>query len=111
VHELGLDEVRPRIAERISLVRPTSRRRALAGSRSHLRRWRPSRTSTAARGAGAGRTAGGCARPAAPDSLEGALAAQLADGAITQEQYRRAMEFVAARDAERDPLSTLPEDS
>jgi hypothetical protein len=35
-----------------------------------------------------------------PQSLEGALAAQLADRVITCEQYRRAMEFVAAADTE-----------
>ena len=39
-------------------------------------------------------------RPAAPQSLEGALAAQLANRVITCEQYRRAMEFVAATDTE-----------
>lgn len=33
-----------------------------------------------------------------PQSLEGALAIQLAGRVITREQYRRAMEFVAASD-------------
>lgn len=37
-------------------------------------------------------------RPPAPQSLEGALAIQLAGRVITREQYRRAMEFVAASD-------------
>jgi hypothetical protein len=39
--------------------------------------------------------------PATPQSLEGALAAQLVDRVITGDQYRRAMEFVAAREVAR----------
>jgi hypothetical protein len=48
-------------------------------------------------------------RPAAPESLEGALVAQLTSGEITRPQYTRAMEKLAARDAERHPLSVPPE--
>jgi len=47
--------------------------------------------------------------PAPPESLEGALVAQLAAGAITRAQYLRAMEFIALRDDSRDPLE-MPSD-
>jgi hypothetical protein len=47
--------------------------------------------------------------PAPPDSLEGALVAQLAAGAITRAQYLRAMEFIALREDCRDPLD-MPSD-
>jgi hypothetical protein len=42
------------------------------------------------------------------DSLEGALVAQLGAGEITRPQYLRAMERLAARDDERNPLVVPP---
>ncbi|GAA3340510.1 hypothetical protein GCM10020358_28390 [Amorphoplanes nipponensis] len=47
--------------------------------------------------------------PAAPESLEGVLARQLLAGEITGPQYRRAVQRLAERDADRHPLA-LPED-
>ncbi|MFG1604695.1 hypothetical protein [Actinoplanes sp. NPDC049265] len=48
--------------------------------------------------------------PSAPGSLEGVLAAQLADGEITRGQYRRAMTQIAAREEERRPMSVPTDD-
>lgn len=48
--------------------------------------------------------------PAVPESLEGALVAQLTAGAINQRQYVRAMAFVAARDEIRHPMSVPTDD-
>jgi len=45
-----------------------------------------------------------------PESLEGALVAQLAAGEISRGQYQRAMEQAAARDEDRHPL-TIPPDT
>jgi hypothetical protein len=45
----------------------------------------------------------------APETLEGALVAQLASREITQRQYVRAMEGLAARDVARHPLGMPPE--
>ncbi|MEV4536679.1 hypothetical protein AB0J82_23115 [Asanoa sp. NPDC049518] len=45
-----------------------------------------------------------------PETLEGALVAQLATSEITQRQYIRAMESLAARDEVRRPLTVPPED-
>ncbi|WP_229074604.1 hypothetical protein [Actinoplanes sp. DH11] len=42
---------------------------------------------------------------AEPATLEGILTAQLISGEITQRQYLRALENLAARDEERHPLS------
>ncbi|GAA0450498.1 hypothetical protein Ade02nite_59680 [Paractinoplanes deccanensis] len=44
---------------------------------------------------------------AEPESLEGALATQLAAGAITRAQYVRAMEWLALREEERHPMAPL----
>ena len=49
------------------------------------------------------------ARSRRPESLEGVLVAQLASDQITQRQYRREMERIAARDDERHPLAVPPE--
>jgi len=46
---------------------------------------------------------------AMPESLEGALVAQLVSGQISGRQYVHAMEMLAARDDERHPLSVPPE--
>ncbi|MEU8820408.1 hypothetical protein [Actinoplanes sp. NPDC048796] len=43
-----------------------------------------------------------------PESLEGALAAQLASGAITRPQYLRAMGWLALREQERHPMEPGP---
>lgn len=43
------------------------------------------------------------------EDLEGVLVDQLVDGLITQRQYVRAMEHLAARDGERHPLAVPPE--
>lgn len=42
-------------------------------------------------------------------SLEGVLVAQLVAGEITRAQYLKAVEGLAARDAERHPLTVPPE--
>jgi hypothetical protein len=47
-------------------------------------------------------------RPAPPESLEGALVAQLTAGDIARRQYLHAMERLAARDDERHPLTVPP---
>jgi hypothetical protein len=52
----------------------------------------------------AGSTATSAPDVARPESLEGALVAQLGSGEITRGQYLRAMECLAARDDERHPL-------
>jgi hypothetical protein len=44
-----------------------------------------------------------------PESLEGVLTAQLMAGEITRGQYLKAVEGLAARDAERHPLTVPPE--
>lgn len=44
-----------------------------------------------------------------PDTLEGVLVDQLIDGLITQDQYLRAMEHLAASDDKRHPLAVPPE--
>jgi hypothetical protein len=46
---------------------------------------------------------------AEPRSLEGVLTEQLAEGGINRRQYIRAMESLAARDAERHPLHVPPD--
>jgi len=46
---------------------------------------------------------------ARPESLEGALVAQLVSGQISGRQYVHAIEKLAARDDERHPLSVPPE--
>ncbi|MEV4346481.1 hypothetical protein AB0J83_18600 [Actinoplanes sp. NPDC049596] len=61
-----------------------------------------------------GKTAAGDATTAGsplprPESLEGVLVAQLAEGEITRGQYIRAMAKLAARDDERHPLAVPPE--
>lgn len=48
--------------------------------------------------------------PGVPETLEGVLAGQLLAGEITAEQYRRAVQRLAERDADRHPLSVPPED-
>lgn len=48
-------------------------------------------------------------RLAAPESIEGALVAQLVTGRITRRQYVRSMEGVAAREEKRHPLAVPPE--
>ena len=48
--------------------------------------------------------------PAVPETLEGVLARQLLDGEITGPQYRRAVQRLAERDADRHPLSVPGED-
>ncbi|MEV4640033.1 hypothetical protein AB0J80_22055 [Actinoplanes sp. NPDC049548] len=58
-------------------------------------------------GSDAGSGAGEPARE--PETLEGALVAQLATGDITRRQYVRAMEILAARDDERHPLAVPPD--
>jgi hypothetical protein len=45
----------------------------------------------------------------APETLEGALVAQLVAGEITPPQYRLAMANLAVRDAERHPLAVPPD--
>jgi hypothetical protein len=45
------------------------------------------------------------AAPFEPETLEGVLARQLLDGEITGAQYRHAVHRLAARDADRHPLS------
>ncbi len=45
-----------------------------------------------------------------PDSIEGVLVRQLADGAIDRLQYLRAMEFIARRDAECHPMAVPSDD-
>lgn len=50
------------------------------------------------------------AAPELPETLEGVLAGQLLAGEITAEQYRRAVQGLAERDADRHPLSVPPED-
>lgn len=47
--------------------------------------------------------------PRAPETLEGALVAQLVAGEITAPQYRHAMANLAVRDAERHPLTVPPD--
>jgi hypothetical protein len=47
--------------------------------------------------------------PAAPESLEGVLVAQLMSGEISKTQYHRAVEGMAARDDDRHPLAVPPE--
>ena len=44
-----------------------------------------------------------------PESLEGVMVAQLGTGEISRRQYVRAMERIAARDEERNPLG-VPKD-
>ena len=44
-----------------------------------------------------------------PESLEGVLVRQLAEGLITWDQYLGAVELLAARDEERHPLAIPPE--
>ncbi|MFI1991766.1 hypothetical protein [Actinoplanes sp. NPDC020271] len=44
-----------------------------------------------------------------PDSLEGVLVSQLIRAEITPQQYRRAVEGLAARDDQRHPMS-VPRD-
>ena len=58
---------------------------------------------------GAGSTAASAGDVAQPESLEGVLVAQLGSEEITRGQYLRAMERVAARDAERHPLAVPPD--
>jgi hypothetical protein len=48
--------------------------------------------------------------PAVPETLEGVLARQLLEGEITGPQYRRAVQRLAERDADRHPLSVPSED-
>jgi hypothetical protein len=48
--------------------------------------------------------------PAVPETLEGVLARQLLEGEITGPQYRRAVQRLAERDADRHPLSVPRED-
>jgi hypothetical protein len=48
--------------------------------------------------------------PDGPDSLEGVLVVQLADGEISRGQYRRAMSQIAAREEERRPMSVPTDD-
>ncbi len=48
--------------------------------------------------------------PPTPETLEGVLAGQLLAGEITAAQYRRAVQRLAERDADRHPLSMPPED-
>ena len=73
------------------------------GLRSMLRP--PSLARDAARGAQEAAAPSG----AAPESLEGVLVAQLMNGQINQQQYRRTIEGLAARDEDRHPLATPPE--
>ncbi|MEU4236772.1 hypothetical protein [Actinoplanes sp. NPDC026619] len=44
-------------------------------------------------------------------SLEGVLVAQLVAGEINTEQYRRAVEGLAARDEDRHPMAVPPENA
>ncbi|MCA2218725.1 hypothetical protein [Jidongwangia harbinensis] len=48
-------------------------------------------------------------RGAPPQTLEGALVAQLVAGEITSPQYRHAMANLAVRDADRHPLTVPPD--
>lgn len=48
--------------------------------------------------------------PESPESLEGVLVRQVLAGEITRAQYRRAVQKLAERDADRHPLSVPPED-
>jgi hypothetical protein len=47
--------------------------------------------------------------PRAPETLEGALVAQLVAGEISPPQYRHAMASLAVRDAVRHPLAVPPD--
>ncbi|MFI1991493.1 hypothetical protein [Actinoplanes sp. NPDC020271] len=58
--------------------------------------------------AAAGQDPGAGAATRSPTTLEGAMTAQLLDGEIKPEQYRHALERLAARDDREHPLS-LPE--
>ena len=51
----------------------------------------------------------GESRTAAPESLEGVLVAQMMAGEITRDQYRRAVEGLAARDDDRHPMAIPPD--
>ncbi|BCY10881.1 hypothetical protein L3i22_059690 [Actinoplanes sp. L3-i22] len=50
-------------------------------------------------------------RKRAPDSLEGVLVGQLLEREISPEQYRRAVEGLAARDEVRHPMSVPGDDA
>ncbi len=63
----------------------------------------PSPSKTARRAARAEATE--VARKPSPDSLEGVLVGHLLRQEITPEQYRRAVEGLAARDDQRHPMS------
>jgi hypothetical protein len=49
------------------------------------------------------------AASAEPGTLEGKLTLELVRGEITGRQYRQAMEAVAGRDSERNPLDVPPD--
>jgi len=51
----------------------------------------------------------GPAAPAEPESVEGMLAGQLAEGEISRRRYIRAMERLAAHDDRRHPVVVPPE--
>jgi hypothetical protein len=59
--------------------------------------------------AGPAKDCGRAGEIAGPETLEGVLVRQVTDGAISGVQYRRAMQRLAERDADRHPLTVPPE--
>ncbi|MEU8233202.1 hypothetical protein AB0C12_26785 [Actinoplanes sp. NPDC048967] len=71
--------------------------------------WSAIREGTAEDEAASGRGAGQAREVAKPETLEGVLVRQLLDAELSGPQYRRAMQRLAERDAERHPMTVPPE--